>query len=236
MRTTVQPSPVEHAVDLMAASIPAIAASWSAAVLAPLWGVGAGLAMTTAGTVTFVAALLSMRASGRRELAFAVPAIDVADASSTRLRVFSPPAFDEALDPDRPLSDDLPDNGGALRGLSDVPIRFATPASMDDDDVLLLDEEFPDGAVLGPLDQHAVERRVEMLSELILDDPLAALSPESRVVRLFAPQPLPQAGVLADDIARHIGARDAVARMPAPDASDALNDALDSLRNTLRRA
>ena len=63
---------------------------------------------------------------------------------------------------------------------------------------------------------------------LLLDDILATLAPDSRVVRLFAPDQMPTAGQLQARIDRHIGdARD-------DDASDALHQALADIRKALR--
>jgi hypothetical protein len=69
---------------------------------------------------------------------------------------------------------------------------------------------------------------------LLLDDVLAELRPDSRVVQLFDPERMPTAGQLKSRIDRHLGrvARDAPARH-APDASQALYDALADLRRSL---
>jgi hypothetical protein len=63
---------------------------------------------------------------------------------------------------------------------------------------------------------------------LLLDDILASMGPDSRVVRLFAPDQMPTAGQLKERIDRHIGgATDA-------DAADALHQALAEIRKSLR--
>lgn len=63
---------------------------------------------------------------------------------------------------------------------------------------------------------------------LLLDDILASMEPDSRVVRLFAPDQMPTAGQLQAQIDRHIGgARD-------DDAADALHQALADIRKALR--
>lgn len=67
--------------------------------------------------------------------------------------------------------------------------------------------------------------------ELILDDVLSALGPDSRVVRLFTPQ-LPTPGELKSTIDRHL--QDRSSPPPIPDASRALSDALAELRQSLR--
>ncbi len=63
---------------------------------------------------------------------------------------------------------------------------------------------------------------------LLLDDILASMAPDSRVVRLFAPDQVPTAGQLKARIDRHIGAA------PDQDAADALHQALAEIRKSLR--
>ncbi|HVF36504.1 MAG TPA: hypothetical protein VNA29_01005 [Sphingomicrobium sp.] len=80
--------------------------------------------------------------------------------------------------------------------------------------------------------------------ELLLDDPLAALDGNSRVVHLFAPveqaQMDPTPGELVTRIADYLGGsrRSALVREPVPaiqaDASGALHAALANIRATLR--
>ena len=67
---------------------------------------------------------------------------------------------------------------------------------------------------------------------LVLDDVLAEIEPDSRVVRLFDPAAMPTAGELERRIQRHLvrGAPPA----PPHDASQALHDALAELRKSLR--
>jgi hypothetical protein len=67
---------------------------------------------------------------------------------------------------------------------------------------------------------------------LVLDDVLAALGPDSRVVRLFDPAAMPTPAQLNARIERHLetGAPPA----PSQDASQALHDALADLRRSLR--
>ena len=64
--------------------------------------------------------------------------------------------------------------------------------------------------------------------ELVLDDILAALNPDSRVVRLFEPNADPTPGQLQTRIDRHLNQR---AR--SVDASQALHEALAELRRWL---
>ena len=69
--------------------------------------------------------------------------------------------------------------------------------------------------------------------ELLLDDVLAELAPDSRVVRLFDRAAMPTPGELQARIDRHLDSRGQVPR-PQPDASVALHDALADLRRSLR--
>lgn len=63
---------------------------------------------------------------------------------------------------------------------------------------------------------------------MLLDDVLASMGPDSRVVRMFAPDQMPTAGQLQARIERHAGgARD-------DDAADALHQALAEIRKALR--
>ena len=65
--------------------------------------------------------------------------------------------------------------------------------------------------------------------ELVLEDILAALGPDSRVVRLFEPGNMPTPAQMKAPIDRHLEG-DGTA---APDASQALHDALAALRRSL---
>ena len=76
------------------------------------------------------------------------------------------------------------------------------------------------------------EMAIVAANELLLDDILEELGPESRVVRLFARPAPPTAGELSDSIDRHLNA--GPDRFQAPDASDALLNALADLRRSLR--
>lgn len=67
---------------------------------------------------------------------------------------------------------------------------------------------------------------------LVLDDVIAQLAPDSRVVRLFDPVAMPTAGELNQRIERHL-VRGAAPAAPA-DASQALHEALAELRRSLR--
>lgn len=67
---------------------------------------------------------------------------------------------------------------------------------------------------------------------LILDNILAELGPDSRVVRLFDRKAMPTAGQLKQRIDTHL--EGGAATVPATDASQALSDALAELRRSLR--
>jgi len=67
--------------------------------------------------------------------------------------------------------------------------------------------------------------------ELVLEDILAELGPESRVVRLFDPAAMPTPGHLNARIEHHL--RKESASSAPPDASQALYDALAELRRSL---
>jgi hypothetical protein len=66
---------------------------------------------------------------------------------------------------------------------------------------------------------------------LVLDDILAEIGPDSRVVRLFDRQTMPTPGELKSRVDDHLRGGSAPA---APDASQALLDALAELRRALR--
>ncbi|HVI05224.1 MAG TPA: hypothetical protein VM711_03915, partial [Sphingomicrobium sp.] len=66
---------------------------------------------------------------------------------------------------------------------------------------------------------------------LVLDDILAEIDPEARVVRLFDRKAMPTPGQLKSRIDDHLG-KDT--RMTVPDASAALSEALAELRRSLR--
>ncbi|MBV9527781.1 hypothetical protein [Sphingomonas sp.] len=74
-------------------------------------------------------------------------------------------------------------------------------------------------------------------AELLLDDVLAEITPNSRVVRLFDAAAMPTPAELRARIERHLGSgRAPVAPLDAagPDASEALHEALAELRRSLR--
>ena len=77
-----------------------------------------------------------------------------------------------------------------------------------------------------PPPTHAEEDLV-----LVLDDILAEIAPDSRVVRLFDPAAMPTPGQLKDRIDRHLDG--GCPPGPSPDASQALHDAIAELRRSL---
>jgi hypothetical protein len=103
---------------------------------------------------------------------------------------------------------------------------FAAPPV---DDELLLDQPWHEELLL---DQPLVV--TSAIAELLLDDPLPAPAPESRVVQLFADGRMPTAGQLINRIDQHLAEEGRAA--PPLDASDALSEALAELRRSLRQA
>ncbi|MFL6736336.1 MAG: hypothetical protein ACJ8F4_04675 [Sphingomonas sp.] len=75
------------------------------------------------------------------------------------------------------------------------------------------------------------QRGTEKEATLILDDILAELGADSRVVRLFDPAAMPTAGELKSRIERHLD--DEASAAQAADATQALHDALDELRRAI---
>ncbi|HLO19244.1 MAG TPA: hypothetical protein VK192_01975 [Sphingomicrobium sp.] len=67
---------------------------------------------------------------------------------------------------------------------------------------------------------------------LVLDDILAKLSADSRVVRMFDPAAMPTAGELKSRIDRHLD--DEASAAQTSDATQALHDALSELRRAIR--
>lgn len=67
---------------------------------------------------------------------------------------------------------------------------------------------------------------------LLLDDILAELGSDSRVVRLFDPASIPTAGVLSARIEQHLDAEAQAAQ--SSDAAQALHEALEELRRSIR--
>lgn len=101
--------------------------------------------------------------------------------------------------------------------------RFAVPMF----DVREIEPAPRDELVLGEEDRLPLTRDAE--AALVLDDVLAELGPDSRVVRLFDSSAMPTAGQLKARIDDHLGQSTVDA-----DASQALSDALAELRRSLR--
>jgi len=121
-----------------------------------------------------------------------------------------------------------------LRSVRPEPQRFRPPSfalpelEFDDCDELLLTEQVE--LVLTEADVLKPARSSE--EELVLDDILAKLGENSRVVRLFDPAATPTPGQLNARIEHHL--RQGSAPAAPEDASQALFDALSQLRASLR--
>ena len=117
-------------------------------------------------------------------------------------------------------------------------VRAFSPASLafDQPEELLLTEEvellLTDQVELLLTDAERLRPEPQTFDELVLDDILAKLGPQSRVVRLFDPAAMPTPGQLNARIERHLQAEKAPA---APgDATEDLYQALSDLRRSLR--
>jgi hypothetical protein len=99
-------------------------------------------------------------------------------------------------------------------------------------DELLLTDRAPGGDELVLTDAD----RLDSDAPLVLDDILAAIGPDSRVVRMFDRKTMPASaltpGQLHSRVAGHL--RDGASRPAPPDASEALSAALAELRRSLR--
>jgi hypothetical protein len=93
-------------------------------------------------------------------------------------------------------------------------------------DELLLTERYEADELL------LTERYESAEDPLVLDDILDQLSPDSRVVRLFDPAAMPTPAQLKSRIDRHLDG--AAPDGQAPDASQALHEALADLRRSIR--
>jgi hypothetical protein len=96
-------------------------------------------------------------------------------------------------------------------------------------DELLLTERLDDELLLTEADRLPVPASGD---PLVLDDVLAAIGPDSRVVRLFDRTAMPTPGQLQVRIDDHLGQGSAAA--DPTDASQALSDALAELKRSLR--
>jgi hypothetical protein len=86
--------------------------------------------------------------------------------------------------------------------------------------------------VLTDADRLGVAEDGAQLEPLVLDDILADLGPDARVVRLFDRRAMPTPGQLKSRIGSHL--EQGMPGTAAPDASQALSDALAELRRSLR--
>lgn len=116
----------------------------------------------------------------------------------------------------------------------DLPAFELPPIQHSEFDELLLTEagEFHDDELVLTDADRFVPPEFEGAGELVLQDILVELGPNSRVVRLFDPAAMPTPGQLNTRIERHLGEGSSTAT--APDASQALYDALTELRRSLR--
>ena len=120
-----------------------------------------------------------------------------------------------------------------------VPVFTVADIETIDDELLLTDADRVSGElVLTDADRISDELvltdadRLHAGEALVLDDILAEIGPDSRVVRLFDRSAMPTPGQLKSRIDRHRG--QAAAPAGAPDASQALSEALAELRRSLR--
>lgn len=81
-------------------------------------------------------------------------------------------------------------------------------------------------------DADRLEDQVSAAGPLLLNDILAEIGPDARVVRLFDRSKMPTPGQLRSRIDSHLG--DSRQRQQIPDASQALSEALAELRRSLR--
>ncbi|MCL6682890.1 hypothetical protein [Sphingomonas alba] len=126
-------------------------------------------------------------------------------------------------------------------GARNLPISGFALADVEGEDwqePLLLDTVYEEPLLL----EYRLEEEELLLvdlaegdSALLLVDALQRAEPESRVVQLFAHQPMPTPGQLKERIDRHLAdAPRHPSPMPAPDASQALYAALNELKRSLR--
>ena len=120
----------------------------------------------------------------------------------------------------------------ALKALAERGPQFAVPIfnvnELDGFEIneLLLTERLPDELLLTDAD------RLDSAVPLELDDILARIGPDSRVVRLFDRKAMPTPRQLKTRIDSHL--EQAAPSHAQPDASQALSDALAELRRSLR--
>jgi len=124
----------------------------------------------------------------------------------------------------------------------DIRIFDVRSLNISEPDELLLTERLGNELVLEESDRLGAELvltdadrlpagRRGVGEPLVLDDVLAAVGADSRVVRLFDRKAMPTPGQLSSSIERHLDRGGASAH---PDAAQALSDALAELRRSLR--
>ena len=106
-----------------------------------------------------------------------------------------------------------------LNAVQPQPRRLPVPVF----DVRHIDEAEAEEVLLTEVHQ---QRREAAEEPLVLDDILAELQPDSRVVRLFDRAAMPTPGEISARIDRHLAGE------ASPDASQALHDALAQLRRS----
>jgi hypothetical protein len=123
------------------------------------------------------------------------------------------------------------------RSLSELQAHDMSRVKFQSDE-LLLEEHTADQEPLDEFQQaeqlmiqHFKPARAAEEEPLLLDDILAQLGPDSRVVRLFDPDAMPTPGQLKSRIERHL---EPGGHPEIPDAGQALHDALDELRRSIR--
>src|SRR3954447_22847615 len=130
----------------------------------------------------------------------------------------------------------------ALNGIAQQEPQFKVRAfdvreidTLEADDELLLTDRVAGELVLTEADRVATPGELVLGDAdrlLVLDDVLAEIGPESRVVRLFDRKAMPTPGQLRSRIDSHLG--QIAASSPQADASQALSEALAELRRSLR--
>jgi hypothetical protein len=130
---------------------------------------------------------------------------------------------------------------GGRRSHFAVPIFDVRDLDGLETDELLLTEQLQEELVLTDSDRLGAELvltdadrlhpTADLEEPLVLDDVLAAVGADARVVRLFDRKAMPTPGQLGSSIDRHLE-RDS--RSAHPDAAQALSDALAELRRSLR--
>lgn len=131
---------------------------------------------------------------------------------------------------------------GGRRARFAIRILDVRNLDLSEPDELLLTERLTDELVLTDSDRLGAELILtdadrfqddgaELPEPLVLDDVLAAVGSDARVVRLFDRKAMPTPGQLSSSIDRHL---DRGSGSGHPDAAQALSDALAELRRSLR--